>query len=32
MGCSVNYEYEKKYLELLKNIALKVFLDTKCKM
>ncbi len=28
MGCSVNYEYEKKYQELLKNIVLKTFSDT----
>ncbi|HOF01270.1 MAG TPA: nucleotidyltransferase domain-containing protein [Spirochaetota bacterium] len=32
MDCSVNYEYEKKYLELLKDIVLKTFSDIECKI
>lgn len=32
MDCSVDYEYEKKYLDLLKDIVSKVFSDTECRI
>lgn len=32
MDYSINYEYENKYLELLKDIALRIFSDTECRI